>query len=73
MNKKFEKAKETGMEVVHETIKPNNSFTRVFVKQILEDGTEVYQEFDPNDPGENRYQSTKQSYNQCTGLEIDRY
>ncbi len=61
------------MEVVHETVKPNNSFTRVFVKQILEDGTEVYQEFDPNDPGENRYPSSKQSYNQCKGFEIVRY
>jgi flagellar basal body rod protein FlgC len=61
------------MEVIHEIVKPNTSFTRIFVKQILEDGSEIYQEFDPEDPGENRRSSSKQSYNQCKGVEIVRY
>ena len=61
------------MEVIHETVKPNLKFTRAFLKQTLENGEEVYLEFDPNDPGENTYPSSKQSYSQCKGPEIVRF
>jgi hypothetical protein len=41
------------MKVIREIVKPNTSFTRIFVKQTLEDGSEIYKEFDPEDPEEN--------------------
>lgn len=46
---------------------------RIFAKVTFSDGSVVYECFDINDPGENRYPSSSRSFNQCRGPEIIRY
>jgi hypothetical protein len=44
----------------------------VFARVTFSDGSVVYERFDIDDPGENRYPSTSRSFNQCKGPEFNR-
>ena len=46
---------------------------RVFAKVVFSDGSVVFEEFDMQDPGENRIQSSSRSFHMCKGPEIVRF